>query len=353
MTELILNSGEFIDESDSVFDLILNRLDLRHTNGGKSFLYDPDEFRKALPEFLKTIPVFAKVHPQNIGNMLLEDALQEVDGRVVGSFQDVSVNNPGTLFKGKLSITDPEAKELAKQGKLLISTAFSATPDNNGVLRDITPNHVLLYPLEPGSPMPGDQAAMFLLNQKQDEETKNGDVMPEEKNGKELDLVKELVQNQAARDELQTKVNEQSETIHNQSTQLTEKDRTIAEKDGLISQKDELITNQKSEIEALNGRITELEKTISENKETAKKARRDRIFNTYSPGTQKAFESRKADLYDDEKYEELIFAMNQHKVDIKEPPTEESGVENVENQNSEQKKDQEASNAWEISEVRL
>jgi hypothetical protein len=170
MTELILNSGEFIDESDSVFDLVLNRLDLRHTNGGRSYLYDPDEFRKSLPEFLKTTPVFAKVHPHNFNGKSLETALQEVNGRVIGSFQDVFVNQTGTLFRAKLSIADPEARELAKQGKLLVSTAFSGTPDSSGVLRNITPHHVLFYPLEPGALMPGDMAAMF-LNQKQDEES--------------------------------------------------------------------------------------------------------------------------------------------------------------------------------------
>ena len=123
MTELILNTGEFVDNSDSVYDVILNRLDLRHENNGKSFKYDAEEFRQALPLFKDTPLIFAKVHPQHVGQMPLEDALKEVDGRLVGTPQDVLVNSNGTLFRGKLSITDPEVNELVKEGKALLSTA--------------------------------------------------------------------------------------------------------------------------------------------------------------------------------------------------------------------------------------
>jgi len=345
-----LNTGEFVEDSDSVYDVILNRLDLRHENNGKSFKYDADEFRQALPLFQDTPLIFAKVHPQHVGQMPLEDALREVDGRVIGTPQDVLVNPNGTLFRGKLSITDPEVNELVKEGRALLSTAFSAAPDENGVLRNIVPNHILVYPAEPGAPNPGDQAALF-LNQKP---SKNGDQMGEEpKTDKQLDLMRELVANQAAKDELQVKVTEQTETILNQKADIEAKNRTITEKDGVITQKNELIANQKTEIEALNTKVTELSGIIEEAKTNAKKARRDKIFNQFLPGTQKAFETRKEDIYDDVKFEDIFAEMFQHQANVKTPPTEESGSEEINNQGNEKKEDTDAQYAWDLGEIRL
>lgn len=169
-----------------------------------------------------------------------------------------------------MSITDPEVNELVKDGKALLSTAFSAAPDENGVLRNIVPNHILVYPAEPGAPNPGDQAALF-LNQKQ-EPLKNGDTMGDEpKNDKQLDLMRELVANQAAKDELQTKVTEQTETILNQKSELEAKDRAISEKDGVITQKNELITNQKTEIELLTLKLQNLPVLLRNQKQMLRK----------------------------------------------------------------------------------
>jgi hypothetical protein len=350
MTELILNSGEFIDATDSVHDVILNRLDLRHSNNGKTYTYDADEFRKALPLFKETPLVYASVHPQHIGQMSLEDALKEVDGRLVGTPQDVLVNDPGTLFRGSLHITDPEVRELVKLGKALLSTAFSAAPDSDGVLRNIVPNHILVYPMSTGID-PGDRAALF-LNQ---DSTKNGEstMTEEKKESPQLDLMRELVQNQAAKDELTTKLTEQAELVFNQKSQLEEKDRLLAEKDQLITEKSELITNQTTTIDGLNAKVTELAGVIEEIKSKAKNSKRDRIFNQFLPGTKTAFEERKSELYDDEKYDDLIAEMFAHQSTVKTPPTEESGVVDVTNQEPEAAKTEEAKSAWELADVRL
>lgn len=353
MTEFIQNTGEFIEETDSVYDVILNRLDLRHDNNGKSFKYDADEFRQALPFFKETPLVFATKHPQNIGKMPLEDALREVDGRLVGTPQDVLVNSTGTLFRGKLAIADSEVNELVKTGKALLSTAFSATPDENGVLRNIIPNHILVYPTDTNI-LPGDQAALFLnQNLATDEPSKNGDNVVDEIKEKELDLVRELVANQSAKDELQAKLTEQTELVLNQKVELEAKDRTISAKEALITEKEQLISNQSTEIEALKLKVTELSSVIEEGKTNAKKARRDRIFNQFLSGTQKAFEAKKADIYDDEKFEDLVSEMFAHQASVKQPPTEEEGTEEVQNQGEDKQKDLDAQNAWEFSEVRL
>lgn len=350
MAELILNTGEFIDESDSVHDVILNRLDLRHVNNGKSFVYDANEFRNALPLFKETPLIFATRHPQHIGQMPLEDALREVNGRVLGTPQDVLVNEPGTLFRGKLAFSDPEVNELVRKGKALLSTAFSATPDNDGVLRNIVPNHILVYPAEPGAPAPGDYAALF-LNQTNENNLQNGDIiMGEEAKEKELNLVKELVLNQAARDELQSKLTEQTELVFNQKTQLDEKDRTIADNVATIKIKDEVITNQTTEIADLKTKITELSGTITDIKTNAKKAKRDKFFNQFLEGTKKAFGARKEEIYDDEKSDDLFAEMFAHQANVKEPPVMESGNEEVLNQET---GNQDAESAWDLSEVRL
>lgn len=353
MTELILNTGEFVDESDSVHDVILNRLDLRHNNNGKSLLYDADEFRSALPLFKETPLVFAKTHPQNIGKLPLEDALNEVDGRLVGTPQDVLVNEAGTLFRGRLSITDSEVNELIKKGKVMLSTAFSAAPDENGVLRNIIPNHILVYPSETGI-LPGDHAALF-LNQDLKEIIPVGENMADDTKTESIDLVRELVANQAARDELQVKFSEQTEIVFNQKSELEAKDRTIAEKDKLIADKEALITNQSTEIETLKGKVSELSQALDDVKINQKKAKRDRIFNQFLPGTRKAFEDRKEDLYNDEKFEDLFSEMFQHQAEVGQPPVEESGSEDVQNQGKtpDDVIDAEAQKAWESSSVRL
>lgn len=349
MTELILNTGEFEDESDSVHDVILNRLDLRHNNNGNSFLYDADEFRSALSLFKETPLVFAKVHPTSIGSLPLEDALKEVDGRLVGTPQDVFVNESGTLFRGKLSITDPEVNELIKNGKALLSTAFSAAPDSEGVLRNIIPNHILVYPASTNI-APGDHAALF-LNQNIEEVDKP---MVDDVKTESLDLMRELVQNQAAKDELQSKVTEQTELIINQKVELEAKVREITEKDAVIAEKEALITNQSSEIETLKAKVTELNQAIADTKLSQKKAKRDRIFNQFLPGTRKAFEERKEEIYDDEKFEDIFSEMFLHQSSAKQAPTEESGIEEVANQTQENGTfDSETEKAWTTSEVRL
>ena len=354
MTELILNTGEFIDLEDAVHDVILNRLDLRHENNGKSFVYDADEFRAALPLFKETPLIFASKHPQHVGQMSMEDALREVDGRLVGTPQDVLVNETGTLFRGKLAFSDPEVNELVRKGKALLSTAFSATPDENGVLRNIVPNHILVYSADTGT-MPGDHAALFLNQKAETQKVQNGEIiMAEEiKKDKELDLVRELVTNQAAREELQTKFTAQTELVFNQKTELENKGREIAEKDGLIKSKDELIANQSTEIEGLKAKVTALDGAIDEIKTNAKKSRRDKIFNQFLPGTQKAFEARKEEIYNDDKFEDIFTDMFQHQSGVKTPPTEVEGTEEVQNQGEEKKKDADALDAWELSEVRL
>ena len=326
-TELVFNTGQVIDQIDGVHDVVLNRLNSWHYNGGRKRYYDADEFRKVLPDFKDVPHVFAKTHPLNIGKMPLEDALLEVDGRVIGTPQDVLVTNTH-VFMEKIQVTDSEVDELMRQGKVHVSTAFSAPRDEDGKYYNIKPNHVLFYPVDTGI-APGDPASL-ILNQSE----KNGqDTMAEDTTKNEqLDLLREIITNQQARDELQVKLNEQSEMIFNQTSEIADLKTTVEQKESLIVQKDELITNQASDIETLKGKVVELSQTLEEIKISEKNKRRERIFNQYAPGIKKQFEPRKEEIFDDGKYEELIFEMNQAQVGLKQPPTEESGTEEIQNQ---------------------
>jgi len=326
-TELILNTGLFEESKDTVHEVIFNRLDIPHNNNGKKFTYDPEEFKAVLPLFKDVPLVFANVHPKNIGRLPLEDALKEVDGRLAGTPKDVLVNNTGTLFRGSVDVTDPEADSLIREGKAMLSTAFFGTPDENGVLRNLIPNHILIYPASTKI-LPGDTAALF-LNQSEGLET-----MVEEKN-EQLDLMRELILNQNAKDELQVKLSEQSELIFNQKSEIETLTKTVAQKDELLARKEELITNQASAIETLNGKVAELSQKIEESRISEKNKRRERIFNQYLKGTQKAFETRKDEIFDDSKYDDLIFEMNQYQANVKQPPTEAQGTEDIKNQEEE------------------
>jgi chromosome segregation ATPase len=141
-----------------------------------------------------------------------------------------------------------------------------------------------------------------------------------------------VIQNQTAKiSEQVTQITEQKELILNQKNEIEGLTKTIA-------QKEEIITNQASAIETLNGKVAELSKQIADINTATKNARRERIYNQYLPGTKKAFEARKEDIFDDGKYEELIFEMNQYQANVKQPPTEESGTVDVANQGNEKPK---------------
>lgn len=346
-TELVLNTGQIIDQGNGSHTVVLNRLNCWHTNGGKKRYYDSEEFKKVLPEFKNTPHIFANIHPLNIGKIPLNDALNEVDGHIVGTPQDVLVTN-ANVFVEHLDVTDPADDELMRNGDVQVSTAFLASVDENGKYYNIQPNHVLFYPISTGI-APGDPCSLILnqdLSENQDQpngsaqsQGQSSDVMTtEEKNG-EPELYRELAKNQqdiiglqATLTENQNKLAEQEELITNQKSQISERDRTITAKDELLSKNKELITNQATEINSLKENVATLTKQIDDINLAAKNARRERIFNQYLPGTQKEFAARKEEIYDDGKYEDLIFAMNQYQMGIKQPPTTPSGAEDVKNQ---------------------
>lgn len=351
--ELILNTGEFIEQSGNLHDVILNRLDVPHFNNGKPTFYDADEFRKMLSSFPGSPVVFARSHPNNIGKMSLEDALLEVDGRLVGTGNDAHVNDSGTLFRGNLNITDDDVNELIKKGEIYISTGLLGTRDEHNVLRGIVQNHILLYPVDTGI-VPGDHAALF-LNQS---EKQTSDIMTETKTEPEilgavvtklLDVNKELVGNQTdgKLDDLKGKIDKQKikagetdELVKNMREEMKVKDTELSTQKNVVKEHEELITNQKAEIASLNELITNQATEIENYKIQLKEIKlvevnkkKERIFNQHSAATVAQFMPRHDEIFNEDSFYDLIGEMNQADVGIPFVPTAvPAGSEHVNNQ---------------------
>jgi hypothetical protein len=332
--ELICNSGQFMDQTQHTYEVIFNRLDLPHNNNGKQYVYDAEEFRTALPLFKETLLVFAKTHPKNIGKIPLEDALAEVDAKIIGTPQDVLVNNNGTLFRGSVNVTDPEAEELIKTGKALISTSFEATPDEDGVLRNIKPNHILIFPSDTKI-LPGDQAALFYNQAPADGSSKTRDETMSENENPDLAVARLTITNQAAEIEThKAKITTLEEKIEDGKTLIANQETEISDLKAETGKQKELISNQEAEITSLKEEVESFRNQLQEIKDNEKKARRTEIFNQYLAGTQKAFETKKEEMldYDEKQFTNLVFEMNQYQIGVKVAPTEEEGTEHVNNQ---------------------
>ena len=351
--ELILNTGEFIEQSGNRHDVILNRLDVPHFNNGKPTVYDPDEFRKMLPLFPGSPVVFARSHPNNVGKMSLDDALLEVGGRLVGRGNDAQVNDAGTLFRGNLNITDDEVNELIKKGEVYISTGLLGTRDEQNVLRGIVPNHILLYPVDTGI-VPGDHAALF-LNQS---EKQTSDNMTETKTEPEilgavvtklLDVNKELVGNQVDGklddlkgkiDKQKVKASESEELVKNMREEIKVKETELSTQKNVVKENQELITNQQAEIVSLKELITNQSTEIETYKTQLKEIKlvevnkkKERIFNQHSAATVAQFMPRHDEIFNEDSFYDLVEAMNQADAGIPFVPSAvPAGSEHVNNQ---------------------
>lgn len=330
-TELYCNTGYFVQPHDVIF----NRLDFWHTNNGNQVYYDAAEFEKALPTF-KNIPlVYAKKHSYEIGTLPLDEALANVDGKIVGSLQDIQVNNTGSpTLRGSLNITDPTIDDLIQNGRAYMSTAFYGKLAADSKLTDIRGNHILIYPADPGLPYPNDPAALFLNQSKglDDKNNTRGHKMATEEKT-DIDPSRELIANQS------TRIEEQATLIANQKAQLDEKD-------GVIAKKDELITNQNKEIEKLNGQLKAI-------RDAEKAKERELFLNQYAEGVVAKFKDRLPELDDPEKMFGLILAMNQEQAKVK--PFEDKKADGQQYFSNQDETDdsKEADEAWGKSNVRF
>ena len=326
--QFFLNQGEFT----SPHSVILDRLNFWNYNDGRRVYYDSTEFEKAIPTLKERPVIFARKHPDpKLVLSNINDALDAVDGKLVGTSTEISINNTGSpKLCAELDITDPDVDQLISEGKVYLSHAFVGHLDAQNRIYDITGNHILIYPTDTGIP-PGDQLSTFL-----NQSTSEGTNMPDEP---KTDDTREFFMNQyqeqvklaSART---AEVESQKIVIANQGVKIQELEAKLAE----ITDKEALVADQTITIQNQGTRILELEDKLkaleAEKLESEKKA----FLNQFSPGVQKSFEGRFAEYNDPAKRSWLINDMWKAQAGIKEPPTEPSGEINVLNQGEEKLK---------------
>jgi hypothetical protein len=323
MTEkqFFLNQGEFV----SPHSVILDRLNFWNYNEGRRVYYDLSEFEKALPSLKERPVIFARKHadPKTILSNI-NDALIAVDGKLVGTSTEISINNTGSpKMCAELDITDPEIDQMIADGKVYLSHAFDGRLDAQNRIYDITGNHILIYPTDTGIP-PGDQIATF-LNQsseglKMAEETKTDDTREFFMN-----QYQEQVKLASAKN---AEVETQKITIQNQGAKIQELEAKVSE----LTEKAALVEDQTVTIQNQGTKIAELEEKIKvlavDKLESEKKA----FLNQFLPGVQKAFEGRFGEYDDLSQRAFLINDMWKAQAAVPQPPTEPSGEINVLNQ---------------------
>lgn len=325
--QFFANQGEFT----SPHSVILDRLDFWNYNEGRRVYYGSTEFEKALPSLKERPVIFARKHADpKLVLSNLNDALQAVDGKLVGTSTEISINNTGSpKLCAELDITDPDVNQMIADGKVYLSHAFSGNLDAQNRIYDITGNHILIYPTDTGIP-PGDQIATF-LNQ-----SSEGVNIPEEpKTDDTREFFMNQYQEQVKLASTKTaEVETQKITIANQGARIQELEAKVSEltnKETLSEDQTVTIQNQGTKILELESKLKTLE---AEKLESEKKA----FLNQFSPGVQKAFEARVDEYNDSSKRAWLINDMWKAQAGVKEPPTEPSGAINVLNQGEEKPK---------------
>lgn len=194
--------------------------------------------------------IFAPRHPdpEKIFEGRLQEALDEVGGRICGTHSNATVFERGQPRLGiKTTFTDPEVQKLYDEGKISVSSGMRATFDRlTGKLSEkVTPNHVLYFvptdkfgPRDPSAmllnarevtPMTDDKTAIetikagfenlaaMLTNQKKTESPAGGNDMSDEKIADLTNQIEELKKtisdSNTAKDKIITDLKNQIETV--------------------------------------------------------------------------------------------------------------------------------------------
>jgi hypothetical protein len=326
------NQGEFI----APHTVILDRLDFWNYNNGEMVYYDSKAFEKAIPTIENEPIIFARKHAKNsIVNLNLEDALKEVDGKVVGTVKTVSINNTGSpKLLADVDVTDSEVNDMINDGKIYLSHAFDGYLDAQKRIYGIDGNHVLFYPTDTGIP-PGDRLATF-LNQGIKPQILEGEIHTTEKTDKNETPSIEFFANQYT-DNVQTiatlrsDVENQKVTIQNQGAKITELESTISE----LTEKASLVEDQTITIQNQGTRILDLENELTTLKAEKLESEKKAFMNQFAPGVQKQFEGRITEYDNPNSRAWLINDMWKAQAAVPQPNTEVSGTVSVMNQGEE------------------
>lgn len=134
---------------------------------GKDQLYfDRTQFAASLDAWDGIPVIFQKhgVHPDDFRKVAENpsQAAEDIGGILVGSVSRpriVVAGGPRLMAQLNIENNEDEIVRLWNQGKLFPSTAFTAASDGNRIVSPPIPNHVLLFPINVDTVLPGDYGA--------------------------------------------------------------------------------------------------------------------------------------------------------------------------------------------------
>ncbi len=143
----------------------LNRW-LPYEEHGTQVYLDSQFFKGTESQWNQVPAIFAPRHPDpdKIREGRLQEALDEVGGRVCGSHSNATVYERGQpRLAIKTNFTDPEVQALYDEGKIAVSSGMRATfsPLTGRMSERVVPNHVLYF-VPSDSFLPRDPSAMLL-----------------------------------------------------------------------------------------------------------------------------------------------------------------------------------------------
>jgi hypothetical protein len=323
---LFSNQGEFTAPRS----LILDRLKFWHQNRGVRAYYEPSEFEKALPTFQKLPLIYANKHPDpDLVKKDLDAAIKAVDGKLAGYATDVFISNTGSpKLQGDVEIIDQEIDQMISNGDIYVSNAFEGFLFNDGVIRSITGNHILLYPTNTNIP-PGDQIATFLNQGEEPQQAPDPQqviTMTDQKTATDPSI--EFFANQyEEKVELIATLKAETEankvTIANQGNEISTLKETISglEETAKLAESQKItIENQSTEIDTLNKTVESLRSELLKVEKTA-------FMNQFSVGTVKEFEGRLGEYDNISTRGALINDMWRSEAKVERPPSEPSGTQ--------------------------
>lgn len=246
-------------------DVILHTLDTwrSHTNQdgvSRKLFFGSGNFTGTESLWNGTPLIFGTRHPKTLLTQDLKKALEESDGRVVGSFTGAETVQNGTArFTGSFQFTDSEVRALHNNGELQFSSGFIADVDGDGKLvGKVKPDHILIFKKSKDGLQPQDGGAMFLnaRSQTMDSEELKGLLT------RIMEAIKGLTPANGPAPVLNASNSNMTEELNKQVTLLNAQVETLT---GQIAEKD-------ATIEALNTKVQAFE---DEKKQAEAKAQED------------------------------------------------------------------------------
>lgn len=271
------------EQKETVHDAILQTLN-REIDG---YCFPADAFEKNVKAWDGIPVVYADDHP----NMSLfvenqQKALDEIKGQIVGRISNPYIATDGhpRLMAG-LTNTNKDVARLIRDGKLSLSTGFKGISDDNYRIKEVVPNHVLVF-REDLNNMPKDHGAFILNKDTYIEFSNKGEFMSETITDKIKNPIIELynaVMGGSSQEEYWERDNSHTddttkEVEMKEMIELSNKLKTAEDSLGDVTSKLDIANK---EIATKDTKISELEakvKDFEQKEEAAEKLRKDALW---------------------------------------------------------------------------